>query len=324
LRLTRIATTGAALVAAAAVVIAVGHRDESADKAAVPATPPSSQPVKAVHASLPATAGAYLGVYVAGVPASYAGVTAFTTTTGIRPDVVVYYSAWLEPFQAGFALAATRHHAVPLVQIDPSGVSLAAIASGRYDSYLRAYAAAVRSYGRPVILSFGHEMNATWYQWGNQHTSPKVFVAAWRHIVTQFRAAGADDVTWLWTINIINTSERIASPGPWWPGQSYVTWIGLDGYYSNAAESFPTLFGPTVAAVRALTSDPVLITETGVAPTVSRQAKIPDLFAGVRADRLLGLVWFDAVGTRDWRLDSAADAAAFRRQAETYRPTPSS
>ena len=27
------------------------------------------------------------------------------------------------------------------------------------------------------------------------------FVAAWRHIVTLFRAEGADNVTWLWTVN---------------------------------------------------------------------------------------------------------------------------
>ena len=79
---------------------------------------------------------------------------------------------------------------MPLVQIEPTGVSLAAIASGRYDTYLRSYAAAVKAFGGQVILSFGHEMNGYWYSWGYRHTSPAVFVAAWRHIVTVFRAAG--------------------------------------------------------------------------------------------------------------------------------------
>jgi hypothetical protein len=36
----------------------------------------------------------------------------------------------------------------------------------------RAYAAAVRSYQRPVILSFGHEMNGFWYSWGTS-TPPR-------------------------------------------------------------------------------------------------------------------------------------------------------
>ena len=48
-------------------------------------------------------------------------VTAFTAATGVRPDVVVYYSGWLEPFKAGFASTASRSGAVPLVQINPGG-----------------------------------------------------------------------------------------------------------------------------------------------------------------------------------------------------------
>ena len=135
---------------------------------------------------LPATPGSYIGLYPEGVPGSYAGVTAFTTATGIRPDVVPYYSGWFEPFQAEFA-ATAANGAVPLVQINPDGVSVAAIAAGRYDAYLSDYAEAVRAYHRPVILGFGHEMNGNWYSWGNQHTSPAVFVAAWRHIVNLFR-----------------------------------------------------------------------------------------------------------------------------------------
>ena len=141
-------------------------------------------------------------MYATGVPESYAGVSAFTAATGVRPNVVVYYSGWYEPFKVSFAAAAARHDAVPLVQIDPTDVSLAAIASGHYDSYLRSYAAAVKAFGSRVILSFGHEMNGHWYSWGYQHTSPAVFVAAWRHVVTVFRAVGARHVTWLWTVNI--------------------------------------------------------------------------------------------------------------------------
>ena len=83
-----------------------------------------------------------------GVPQSYAGVRAFTATTHVRPKLVVYYSGWKEPFQVRFATVAARHDAVPLVQIDPTGVSLTAIASGRYDAYLRSYAAAVKAFGR--------------------------------------------------------------------------------------------------------------------------------------------------------------------------------
>ena len=106
-------------------------------------------------------------MYANGVPASYAGVTAFTNATGAKPDVVMYYSGWFVPFPTGFATTAANNGAVPLVQMDPdAGISSPAIAAGQYDGYLSAYAEAVRAYRHPVILSFGHEMNGIWYTLG--------------------------------------------------------------------------------------------------------------------------------------------------------------
>jgi hypothetical protein len=227
----------------------------------------------------------------------------------------VYYSGWQEPFQVRFAAMASRHGALPLVQIDPTGVSLPAIVSGQYDVYLRTYAAAVKAFGAPVILSFGHEMNGDWYSWGNRHTSPAVFVAAWRHIVNVFRQQRADNVTWLWTVNVIHKGGGIPSPARWWPGSSYVTWVGIDGYYYRPSWTFASLFGPTIKAVRSLTLDPILISETSVAPAAGQPAKIADLFAGIRAYGLLGLVWFDVNRIEDWQLASPAAIAAFRQGA---------
>jgi mannan endo-1,4-beta-mannosidase len=310
-----LAAISAAAAIAAAVAAAVAHGAERVARTAAPATPP---PVRATLSTTPAS---YLGIYAAGAPGSYAGVNAFTATTSVRPRVVTYYSGWLEPFQAAFAEAAAMHHAVPLVQIEPANISLNAIAAGRYDAYLNSYAQAVSSYRLPVILSFGHEMNGTWYSWGARHASPAAFVAAWRHIVTLFRRAGADNVTWLWTVNVINESEhgRIPSPAPWWPGSRYVNWVGIDGYYYKPSWQFTSLFGPTIIAVRELTRDPIIIAETGASPAAGKPAKIADLFAGIRAYGLLGFVWFDSFGHEDWRIDTPAASAALREGAVTYR-----
>lgn len=232
--------------------------------------------------------------------------------------MVLYYSGWLEPFQVHFATTAANDRAVPLVQMDPNGISITAIASGKYDGYLSAYAESVRAYRHPVILSFGHEMNGDWYSWGYRHTPPAVFVAAWRHIVTLFRALGVRNVTWLWTVNVAHTSHNTPSPAPWWPGNSYVTWVGIDGYYYSSSSMFSSLFGPTIAEVRALTHDPILIAETAAAPSTGQAAKIADLFAGIRLYGLLGFVWFDSVHVEDWRLASSTAIAVFRREAEKY------
>jgi hypothetical protein len=261
----------------------------------------------------------YLGVYERTAPRSYTSIDKFARAIGKQPNLATYYSSWLEPFQVGFATEAAKRGAIPLVQINPDHVRLAAIASGRYDDYLRTFAAAVRSYNHQVIVGFGHEMNGSWFSWGYRNTSPTVFVAAWRHIVTVFHGQGARNVTWLWTINIIDPQGGISSPAPWWPGSSYVTWVGIDGYYFKPSWSFAPLFGPTIKAVRTLTHDPILIAETGAGTAAGQPAKIADLFAGIRAYGLLGFVWFDAKNIQNWSLSSPAAVAAFRQGAKAYK-----
>jgi mannan endo-1,4-beta-mannosidase len=300
----------AAISVAAATVLLLG--------VAAPAARPAS--AGRVVVSLPASPGSYLGAYVKGVPASYAPISSLVATTGTQPNVDLYYSGWGEPFRAGFAGQAARHGAVPLVQIDPGQVSLTLIADGAYDAYLRDFAQAVAGYGAKaggaVIIGFGHEPNGNWYPWGYHHASPAAFVAAWRHIVTVFRQQGADNVTWLWTVNIIDLKGGIPSPAAWWPGRSYVTWVGIDGYYLRPSWEFAPLFGPTIKAIRALSLDaPILISETAAAPAAGKPAKIANLFAGVRAYGLLGLVWFDVDKNQDWRLAGPGVIAAFRRGA---------
>jgi hypothetical protein len=234
----------------------------------------------------------------------------------------MYYSGWFVPFPVRLATTTAQNGAVPLVQMDPDGINIAAIASGRYDGYLSAYAETVRAYRHPVILGFGHEMNGDWYSWGYRNTRPATFVAAWRHIVTMFRALGARNVTWLWTVNIINNTQtgKIPNPTPWWPGNSYVTWVGIDGYYLKPSWQFAPLFGPTIGAVRALTGKPILVGETGATPEAGQPTKIADLFAGVRAYGLLGFVWFDATNNigQKFGIDSPAAIAAFSKGASTY------
>jgi hypothetical protein len=295
-------------VVAAVITVAVGH-----DRASVALPAPRKADV-----TLETKPASWLGLYSPRSPRSYAGVGTFTSQTGVRPNLDMYYSGWGEPFQAGFAANAARHGAVPLVQLDPTSTSLAAIAAGKYDGYLGQFATAVRSYANPVVLGFGHEMNGTWYSWASGHASPASFVAAWRHIVTLFRTLGAGNVTWLWTINVVRNAQGISPPGPWWPGASYVTWVGIDGYYAQPSMTFTTLFGPTIVAVRQLTSAPILVAETAAGTAAGQPAKISDLYAGIHAYGLLGFTWFDAVGEQDWRLTGAASTTAFAQGAKSY------
>lgn len=270
---------------------------------------------------LPATPTSYIGAYAHGVPGRYKPLDSFAASNGVQPNIALYYSGWGERFRSEFAFKAAAHHAATLVQIDPEGVSLHRIATGYYDNYLRSYARAVGDFGarsgRGVIIGFGHEPNGYWYGWGHHHTPAATWVAAWRHLVTVFRDEGVEDVTWLWTVNVIVRSQGIVSPAAWWPGRKYVTWVGIDGYYHQKASTFASLFGPTIKSIRDLTRVPILISETGALPATGKPAKIADVFAGVHAYGLLGLVWFDV---RGWRIDTKAAAGAFATAAKHFGP----
>ena len=77
---------------------------------------PAAPPVASVR---------YLGVHVETAPGTYTGISQFAGRIGVQPNIVSYYGDWLHPFQASFAQQAVQHGAMPLVEMDPTNVSLA-------------------------------------------------------------------------------------------------------------------------------------------------------------------------------------------------------
>jgi mannan endo-1,4-beta-mannosidase len=305
-------------------VAAAAAASSPAAGATTPAASPSPSEPAIVQASLPSTGFSYLGVYEGSTltTGQYAQVNDFAQAVGRQPNIVLYYSGWNEGFSIPFAQTALQHGATLAVDIDPTSTSCAAIAAGQQDAFLESYAQSVKDFGHPVIISFGHEMNGNWYSWGWTHTSPATYVAAWRHIVDVFRQVGADNVTWLWTINAVDSVE-----GPiadYWPGNNYVTWVAFDAYYYNTTDDFSAVFGPSISAIRQVTNKPILIGETAIGQVAGQAAKLPGLFSGVAASGLLGFVWYDVaqddgVYHQDWQLEGHPIAiSAFRSGLATY------
>jgi mannan endo-1,4-beta-mannosidase len=290
-----------ALVVAAAALRASGILSPKSAKA----VPAPSQQIK------------YLGVYEPGAPNTYSGVEQFANAVGRKPNLVSYYSGWGQKFALSFAETAESHSATTIVQVDPGNIPLAEIAAGKYDSYLTSYATQVAAFKHTVVISFGHEMNGFWEPWGYRHQSPTSFIAAWRHIVDVFRRQGAGNVTWLWQVN--SSSSQTGPVKDWWPGSHYVTWVGVSGYYYVPGNTFANVFTPVVTSIRQFSQAPLLIAETAVGPQAEQVRGIKDLFAGIRAQHDLGLVWFDQHSYgglykgENWRLEGDTQALnAFR------------
>lgn len=231
----------------------------------------------------------YAGIAVAKPSA----VGTFMTATGIRPGIVTIYVPFTAKFPKAWAEQMVRSKVLPMIQINPRKTSLSQIAAGKYDAQLTSYGDAVKRFHHRVALSFGHEMNGRWYPWGCGHVPARVFVAAWRHIVDQIRAAGATNVIWVWTANVQASHDCPLAAR--FPGNSYVTWIGVDGYLRKPTSTFSRIFGGTLRRIKGFSSKPILIAEAGANSGPRWSERILSLYQGAAtAKNVIGVVYFDS------------------------------
>jgi hypothetical protein len=257
--------------------------------------------------------------------------------TASHAQLAVSYVSMAVPLAPTFLHSVMRADdgAEPVIEIVPTSpgqpkLTLEQISGGTADTWLRELAAQIATLGRPVVVSFAPEANGSWYAWSNDAPG---FVAAWQHV---HQVIGTSWVTWMWQMSATPTFSTSASA--WWPGSGVVDWVGLDGYLYAPGDSFSLRFTAALGAVERWWSGPVIIAETAVSPALnvatpppppapgSQAAGITDLFNGVAADHLLGLIYFDlnvcpplpsgcGPFKQDFVLQNNPDAVAAYRQA---------
>jgi hypothetical protein len=267
-------------------------------------------------------AGGYVGISVSGYPQRPALLNSTIQAFGINPNVISLYYVFGRQISSTEIASLCASGRFPLVEIDTNKMPLQSIVNGSQDAILRSYATQFGTTQVPIAIDFNHEFNGPWFDWGYKHATAPVFVAAWRHMVTVFRQNGATNVLWIWNPNV-NGKATVTDLQAWYPGDAYVNWIGLDGYFYNPGDTFESIFNPTLNQIRQFTKLPWLIVETGANPTSQRVRAINSIFAGVQhAEGLLGLIWFDynAYSGHDWKIDQdPAALAAFRSGVISYQ-----
>jgi hypothetical protein len=192
----------------------------------------------AVAGALPAPPGAagaglYLGATISGetyeqggsAPLNQSAWSLFERHAGKKVAVLNTGQSW--GIFNGPEMNATRARgAVPLVTMGlGTGITLAEVAAGDQDAAIRGWAQAAKAWGHPFLFNPWWEMNGTWYSWGGDPN----FVAAWRHFHDLVVAEGATNVTWTWTTNSL-WENPASDPAPYYPGDAYVDWVGIDSY----------------------------------------------------------------------------------------------
>jgi hypothetical protein len=156
----------------------------------------------------------------------------FNQITGRFHPIIMYFGDLTSGFDS-YLLRQLRDKLnpspVPYISMDPYGVTLQSIINGSRDAQLRANAAAVKDFGKPVLIQFAHEFNGTYMPW---YGDPAAYIAAWRHIHDLFAQQGVTNVQWVWTPNY--KSDRPDLPKSdynlYYPGDNYVDWISVDGF----------------------------------------------------------------------------------------------
>jgi len=105
-----------------------------------------------------------------------------------------------------------------------------AISSGNCDDFIKSVGLSLKQYGKPIFLRFAWEMNIDSMDWSIQTTgsSPADYINAWRRFHDIVSAQGATNVLWVFAPNTMSSSS--IAYNLLYPGDSYVDWIGLDGY----------------------------------------------------------------------------------------------
>jgi hypothetical protein len=211
--------------------------------------------------------------------------------------------------------------AVPMVSW--RGCDYADILGGGRDPMIERAARNLRALGRPALLRWGWEMNGDWYDWGGAKNGRDTadYIKCWQRIHGIFAAQGADNVSWVWSVNWNSSPEAAWNQyQDYYPGDRYVDWVGVSGYNLHR-ESPDTLFAPVVAGYGA--KKPIIISEVGAVDRGGRTKAdwIALLAQWVEQHPAVGAVtWFDTdthPGYEErWRIDTDAKAlAAYRAMA---------
>lgn len=295
-----------------------GSGDSGADPAKTSGTGTAKPVTPYDVSSLIRPKGKYLGVALNGVPRSLKAVTAYKQKIGKQPNVLEFYSAFGDGFDTSGVRRIYQTGALPFIAWEPFKPSLKAIADGKQDAYIKKYARDLVHLNLPVAISFGHEMNGDWYPWGRTKATPADYVAAWRHIHDLLQDAGATNVIWVWTPNVITPMPNVGLK-QYYPGDAYVDWAGMIGYYTlTGPHTFDTLYGPTMRQIRTFTKKPIFIAETASQEGQRRRADVDNLFDGVEAhDDVLGFIWFNIPKRADWRIEISPLALEVYRKRAT-------
>ena len=265
---------------------------------------------------------------------SEASVLAYEKMSGEKLDIGLKFLAFQTglPFPAQEAKVMEKRGGTILIKLeswawkgkDDDSFPLENILKGKHDHYLKKFAEGAKAYGKPVFVSFDHEMNVPknnrWYPWAG---NPELYKKAYRYVHDKIsKEYGACNITWVWNPNI-----DFGSLQAYYPGGDYVDWVAVDGYntedWGANWRSCAELFSPSLPKLRSF-GKPIMIGEfasdenTPHDVKVRKPAFLSRCIPYFAQEKIGAFVYFNVDKTeggkpKEWAIDSPQSQKAYSK-----------
>jgi hypothetical protein len=161
-----------------------------------------------------------------------------------------------------------------------------------------------------AIIRIMWEMNGNWFPWGTESLTASQYIRAFRAIELGFAAVPGQHFDFVWNLNAgSGGSNEFAT----YPGDAYVSNIGIDWYAKNGDSGAPASTIPPILAFAAAHHKPLSFDEWGVDGLANAGNYIAYVGGLVHnpANRFSFQIYFDNASSRITRYPG--DLAAYRQ-----------
>lgn len=117
----------------------------------------------------------------------------------------------------------------------------------------------------PVVFRPYHEMNGSWFWWGEGNSTPEEYKTLWRETVDILsKEFGVHNLIYAYSPNGLNDPEDYLR---YYPGDDYVDMLGIDIYQHGTTEDFTKQLETDIALLKKIAGEkdmPYALTEVGL------------------------------------------------------------
>ncbi len=263
--------------------------------------------------------GCFIGAFFADDPTAK-DIAQFKKDYGKKPYIVMIFIEWnafIRPkiissvYGQGSALMVTWE---PWSFVGKKGIDFDRLLAGGYDDYIRKFASQLKGIKKDVYIRFAHESNGDWYPWSVARLGNEKYIAVYRHVKDIFDSLDVTNVKWVFAVNWEDIPKS-NSYALGYPGDTYVDYMGIDGYNWGASQSwsrwmgFSEIFKKRYDEIAAAYKQPIMISEfSSSGAGGDKRAWIEGAMVTMRQlKRVVGFVIFNVDKETDWSFPAGTD-----------------